>query len=1167
MANEESGDVDANSCSSVALGNSEDETRDNSKDSDQAARCPQFFKWKGKKRIEKKVHFHSLNTQGLEGAWKMLHLATNKNFENVDVLLLQEVSANDTQWKGMQRYMRRFGFRGFYTPGCIEGKNKKNGLRHRGVATFFKDYFPLKWHFEESWAGGQFHAIELYGTLVINSYCSPSEGCVQEHHCRLSNFFTQTGWTGEWLAGGDWNEVFDGSWASTLALMQGGWQCETDLVESTRWSGSRTIDFFMGTVEMSPMTTCYERLSDHKIVRTEVDMLCEKIEEELHFKKDPIFEKPNWLTAPQWQKLIEESCKEGVHSQWKEACHMAMQVVADDDENIDEQGIVDFTWTVTCAQLSWILRMSCVAALHCIPFGFDDVEEIKKIQQLANYNRIKGATVALMERRRNKLKHVENEAIRRKWKEHGRLSSLMNQMNKGCFDKEGRGTSMKHFGEIPESLSRGVVYRELNKIKNEIDKRQRNLQTERLKSWRKRMKNITMKSDWLNRKGFMATPSLADESGEACNKVESAKKLWNYWSNFWQDNAWNEEEIQQKEEELVGLLSASLRGQVESRGRPNIALFRARIKTVKGCQGADGWTKDEISFISKSPIASQLVWDSMAVWEEYETSPTAVANCKMVMIAKKDERCITPAQYRPIAVQSSWWRAWSSTWLRSKCISSWVSATFTKNISGGIPGSMGPETMATVIDYFLSQWKHGVSLDLRHAFDTVHLGLLERVLTRVLPESNRRWISLAFGHWKKMKRWIILDSHVCGEPLCPEAGLPQGDPLSPLMLVVLMLALQEKVKLKMGDVPFQHFTYMDDRTIITKSKDAVALVQTSWQEVASEYHLLENPGKAQVVDLSSKKDSFEVLGAVLGNPKPDQEKKSKAFKRLDKTSILYRKIRFLPESFDKRMKDSNIFGKNMLAYGWISHAPMTKWTRTQQTEIWRSLGKTQYSSVPMRKVIAGASLHINIVVLMRQLRLLAKRNAELASLYSLDIWSLEFTSLEEMVVRGLIDLNWSRSDRTAKWEHPLFEEGFELAEVNDRLKWKKISHAIRESYRQNSFEELKMSDRHELVNNDIGHYDPSRRDAALRWARCDTRAYMLILGAIQSPFQRRMHDRRFHSVCPRCSLENPSWDHMWMCFAQVVPADTLLRRYCWPKTVADQALCTAFLDGICSMSM
>ena len=197
------------------------------------------------------------------------------------------------------------------------------------MATFFRDHLPLKWHFEETWSGGQFHAIELFGTLVLNSYCSPCDGCVQEHHCRLSNFFTQSGWNGDWVAGGDWNEVFEGSWASTLALMQGGWQCEVGLVESTRWNGSRTIDYFMGTPDMSPMTACFERLSDHKIVRTEIDVVCEKVEEELHFKKDPLFVKPKWLSGAQWQKLIEENCLEGVRTQWKEACHMAMQEIVE----------------------------------------------------------------------------------------------------------------------------------------------------------------------------------------------------------------------------------------------------------------------------------------------------------------------------------------------------------------------------------------------------------------------------------------------------------------------------------------------------------------------------------------------------------------------------------------------------------------------------------------------------------------------------------------------------------------------------------------------------------------------------------------------------------------------------------------------------------------------
>ena len=78
----------------------------------------------------------------------------------------------------------------------------------------------------------------------------------------------------------------------------------------------------------------------------------------------------------------------------------------------------------------------------------------------------------------------------------------------------------------------------------------------------------------------------------------------------------------------------------------------------------------------------------------------------------------------------------------------------------------------------------------------------------------------------------------------------------------------------------------------------------------------------------------------------------------------------------------------------------------------------------------------------------------------------------------------------------------------------------------------------------------------------NTVAYMLILGAIQSPLQRSMTDHRYQSVCPRCNFENPPWDHLWEGFANEVPADVLLRRYCWPKNADDLALCTAFLKGM-----
>ena len=121
-------------------------------------------------------------------------------------------------------------------------------------------------------------------------------------------------------------------------------------------------------------------------------------------------------------------------------------------------------------------------------------------------------------------------------------------------------------------------------------------------------------------------------------------------------------------------------------------------------------------------------------------------------------------------------------------------------------------------------------------------------------------------------------------------------------------------------------------------------------------------------------------------------------------------------------------------------------------------------------------------------------------------------------------------------------EGFYIEDVNDNIKWKKISHAIRESFRKKAYEEHQVSTRHELAGFDMGPYDPKRREAAIRWARRDPLAYYLIVGAIQSPFQRSMNDHRVQSVCPRCNFENPHWDHLWECVTKVVPADVLLRR-------------------------
>ena len=91
-------------------------------------------------------------------------------------------------------------------------------------------------------------------------------------------------------------------------------------------------------------------------------------------------------------------------------------------------------------------------------------------------------------------------------------------------------------------------------------------------------------------------------------------------------------------------------------------------------------------------------------------------------------------EYRPICVMSSLWRAWSSTWIRSTCITEWISNLFPATVAGGIPGSHGPETLAAVVDHQVHALHHGVSLDFKHAFDTVDLGLMHLALQQSVPE-------------------------------------------------------------------------------------------------------------------------------------------------------------------------------------------------------------------------------------------------------------------------------------------------------------------------------------------------------------------------------------------------------------------------------------------------
>ena len=183
-----------------------------------------------------------------------------------------------------------------------------------------------------------------------------------------------------------------------------------------------------------------------------------------------------------------------------------------------------------------------------------------------------------------------------------------------------------------------------------------------------------------------------------------------------------------------------------------------------------------------------------------------------------------------------------------------------------------------------------------------------------------------------MERWISIDAGVYQQSHRVQQGLPQGDPGSCVVMATLMLALKKMVDEEVqedGSEVFQAI-YMDDRTAVAKTVDTLKKVQQKWHALADEFHLIENPEKAQFVNLNKRGSAFEVLGTVIGNFQEKKQEDSRLTKRVKEVGHLYRKIGILPGGIHMKMKDVNVFARARLAYGWISTKPKKDWIHRQE---------------------------------------------------------------------------------------------------------------------------------------------------------------------------------------------------------------------------------------------
>ena len=136
----------------------------------------------------------------------------------------------------------------------------------------------------------------------------------------------------------------------------------------------------------------------------------------------------------------------------------------------------------------------------------------------------------------------------------------------------------------------------------------------------------------------------------------------------------------------------------------------------------------------------------------------------------------------------------------------------------------------------------------------------------------RIWRTL-LAAWSTQQRWLCTPQHAPDAPdLCQ--ALPQGDPMSPLGLIIPLAEATARIK---NTYPTSHHTvYMDDRSWMTKQPLQCAQIARSWEQEAQYLGLRENEGKKDFGatggihnrrSMAATLQALDITGTVRERPK------------------------------------------------------------------------------------------------------------------------------------------------------------------------------------------------------------------------------------------------------------------------------------------------------------
>ncbi len=1128
----------------------------------------------------------------MRGLWQLANFVLGCRIEDrPDVLLVQEVAFKPEQLLGIEKFWDQMGYKTF--EGTHSGYISR-GLE-KGVISFVRSCFRSSSLVSAGQSRGALLGIEVEEVLVLNSYAYPDWTHQQDQATLIEEVLISLDWRHHMVLAGDFNEEWSNSWVSITAALHGLHVVPMDSV-STRWGGSKVLDYFLVDEGIkAEARTLAVKIADHKIIALDLDLHWVG-ETGQRFRGYKNFHKPGWLSVEGWRHCMDKAVQLGIQSGWLEVCydinHSAKWVHSDfcvepgpgggtcprdrcylkpgcwghieDSGSMKSQGMeqdmVDYGWDLFSRKVVWSLRQACYIALLRIPEGYHDFEDIRRIEALFNGSHVRGNN-HFVERSFPRTGAPCHIRVRKLRKRLGRVLELQTRLNLGRLDEETVCLCCKLFGEMQTI---GQVNEEVKKLQSLIYEMESAQRHRNLTSWRKRIQgSLQAKGEWIQSKKGRKNLSLKLDGKVTQTKREVTSGLYQVWMKRLEEVRWDPDERPSVTLDMKHFFRDRL-GSYEGRiQRPDAQAFAAVLRHVSGCPGLDGWSTFEATSVADNRYLSSASWEEMHLWEECGCAPSSLLDILLLFVPKVgrnfDQGFGEPSDFRPLSIFSIFWRAWSSTWVTADCFHQFIQAKLPLGLTASHRGGTGAEALAAVCAHQLDKLGYGCTLDFSACFDTVDLRSITDSLGPCLPEGLRLWFQLLMHHWMAVSKWIGSNGYIYEKPVCEPTGIPQGDGASPIILAFVLWQGFSLVEEKMSSIGGSFFQgiYMDDRTLIAERPDMIEEAISCWRCFADRRRLVENEKKAQKVslfgDVEGYGEQMEVLGVQIGMGSwLGVEADSKQVKRIQKSLLLIRRIGILPEAKWKRMQDIFTFVHGIYSYGWVNSGPTSSQCKEIRSAILSSVGRFAFGVPLIKRILLLVHLDLQERVLVRQMRLLARRD------FALSRFGVEKVAchLDHMVYRGLIGFGWQEAN--GSWSLNGFQ--FSLEDCLNDYMWKKVSHEVRESVRRWHFGELMQLSRHEFVGQVIPPYDSWRVDVVRKWIRKNSLAMMIATGSLGSGATRKKSQPSMDFPCPKCGELNVFWEHYWTCWAGCPPPeDLLLRRFLWPRSREDFPLMDCFL--------